>query len=72
MYAVTPNPQWATGKVSYEPVSSVITVTLDDGEVIKGTLDSTTCSEIKWTPIDDENASMSVIIIACDFRYRIP
>ena len=52
VYAVTPNPQWGTGKVAYDPTSSVITATLDDGEVIKGTLDVTTCSEIRWsTPV---------------------
>ena len=49
MYAVTPNPQWGTGKVNYDPVSSTVTAYLDDGEVINGTLNSTTCSEIKWT-----------------------
>ena len=52
MYAVTPNPQWGTGKVEYDSNSSSITANLDDGEVIKGTLNSTTCSEIKWsTPV---------------------
>ena len=52
MYAVTPNPQWGTGKVDYDPTSSSITANLDDGEVIKGTLNSTTCTEISWsTPV---------------------
>ena len=52
VYAMTPNPQWGTGKVDYDPTSNSISANLDDGEVIKGTLNSTTCSEIKWsTPV---------------------
>lgn len=52
VYAVSPNPQWGTGKVDYDSTSSSITANLDDGEVIKGTLNSTTCSEINWsTPV---------------------
>ena len=46
---MTPNPQWGTGKVHYDPSTGSVEATLDDGEAIKGTLDAETCSKIEWT-----------------------
>lgn len=49
-FAVTYNPQWGTGKVSYDASSSLINLLLDDGENITGTV-GVDCSNITWTTI---------------------
>ena len=50
LFSVTPNLQWTTGSVIFAQPS--ITATLDDGEIIKGTLNQTSCSSIAWsTPV---------------------
>ena len=49
LYAVAPGPKWGTGDVNYDPVSGAITAKLDDGETIKGDVNLSICSDIKWT-----------------------
>ena len=46
--ALTANPQWATGSVSYNPGTRAVVIALDDLEVIKGTI-SPYCSNITWS-----------------------
>ena len=46
--ALTPNPQWATGAVSYDEGTRAIVIQLDSLDTIKGTV-SNDCSNITWT-----------------------
>ena len=49
-FAVTYNPNWGTGSVSYDSSTSVINMLLDDGENITGTVASD-CSNITWSTV---------------------
>ena len=47
--AVTTNGQWATGIVDFDPFSGNVTAHLgDDGEIIVGQLNTTSCTDIHW------------------------
>ena len=46
--ALTPNPQWATGRVSYNVTTQSIAVQLDSLDMIKGTVDCTN-NRINWS-----------------------
>ena len=47
--AVTTNGQWATGIVDFDPFSGNVTAHLDDGEIIVGQLNTTSCADIHWS-----------------------
>ncbi|XP_011409863.1 PREDICTED: uncharacterized protein LOC105316568 [Amphimedon queenslandica] len=49
-FAVTYNPNWGTGSVSYDSSSSIINMLLDDGENITGSVASD-CSNITWSTV---------------------
>ena len=47
LFAATPIPNWGSGAVLYNSVSSTVNVTLDDGESVYGEV-SANCSVITW------------------------
>ena len=48
VFALTPNPSWGTGVVEYKSSASNVSMFLDSGERISGTLDNN-CTAISWT-----------------------
>ena len=46
-FAVTPIPNWGSGAVNYDSSSSTVEITMDNGEVRRGTV-SSNCSKITW------------------------
>ncbi len=51
--AVTTNDQWTTGRVSYDPTTGNLSTYLDNGATQVGTVNLTSCTDIKWSQPSD-------------------